>query len=101
MKATDWFYHTKEWQKVRQSYIAERWGVDGGLCEMCHENTGLIVHHKVHISPSNMHDPEITLNHDNLQLVCHHCHDVIHGYANQEKHESRITFDAMGNVIPK
>lgn len=101
MKATDWFYHTKEWQRCRESYIAERRSIDGGVCEICKTNPGDIVHHKKHIDAANMHDPDVTLNHDNLQFVCHHCHDVIHGYGGQQKSENRITFDAMGNVIPK
>ena len=101
MRSTDWFYKTKAWDKCRSAYIAERRGVDGGVCEICRENIGLIVHHKIKISAANMNDPDITLNHENLQLVCHHCHDVIHGYANSEKHPSRVTFDLMGNPIPK
>ena len=101
MKLTDWFYKTDAWRRCRAAYIAERRGVDGGLCEICHENLGLIVHHKIHITAGNMNDPEITLNHKNLMYVCHHCHDIIHGYGGSEKHASRVMFDAMGNPIPK
>ena len=78
-----------------------RRGIDGGMCEICGENPGLIVHHKEHITARNINDPDIALNYENLQLVCHHCHDVVHGYGNSEKHSSRVTFDAMGNPIPK
>lgn len=101
MKATDSFYFSQAWKRCRSAYIAERHGIDGGMCEICHDNLGYIVHHKIHITPFNMNDTNITLNTDNLQYVCHHCHDVIHGYANQQKNENRITFDALGNVIPK
>ena len=100
-KYTDWFYKTKSWERCRSAYIAYRRGVDGGMCEICHENIGLIVHHKIHLDPGNMNDPDITLNHENLQLVCHHCHDVIHGYGNSQKKPSRVTFDMMGNPVPK
>ena len=101
MRVTDWFYKTRSWERCRAAYIARRHGIDGGLCEICRENLGVIVHHKIHLNARNMHDPEVTLNQDNLQYVCHHCHDVIHGYGNNEKNSSRVTFDAMGNPIPK
>ena len=37
---------------------------------------GYIVDHIEEISPSNIGDPEITLNHDNLQYICQPCHNI-------------------------
>ena len=101
MKETNWFYNSQAWKRCRSAYISERRGIDGGLCEICHNNLGFIVHHKKHITPLNINDPDVTLNKDNLMYVCHHCHDRIHGYGGKEKNESRVSFDAMGNPIPK
>lgn len=93
------FYKSKAWQQCRAGYIAYRRGLDGGMCEICQEVPGYIVHHKQHITPHNINNPDVTLNWSNLQYVCKHCHDVEHGYCDQSK-PSRVTFDADGNPIP-
>lgn len=31
---------------------------------------GAIVHHKEHLTPQNINDPDITLSEDNLELLC-------------------------------
>jgi len=93
------FYKSKAWQQCRAGYIAYRRGLDGGMCEICQEVPGYIVHHKQHITPHNVNNPDITLSWDNLQYVCKHCHDVEHGYCEQSK-PSRVTFDTDGNPIP-
>lgn len=93
------FYKGKAWQRCRAGYIAFRRGVDGGMCEICHDVPGYIVHHKQHITPHNVNDPDVTLNWSNLQYVCKHCHDVEHGYCEQSQ-PSRVQFDADGNPLP-
>ena len=40
------FYHSRQWKKCRDSYIRQRIGIDGGLCELCQSSLGYIVHHK-------------------------------------------------------
>lgn len=88
------FYKTKVWKECRKAYIKSV----GGLCERCWAKGiikhGDIVHHKIHLSPENINDPSITLNPDNLELVCRDCHAEIH-----KKTESRYTVDEMGHVI--
>lgn len=53
------------------------------MCEICSRNglivPGEIVHHVIHLNESNINDPDITLNINNLQLVCRDCHAKIHG----------------------
>ena len=93
------FYKSKAWQRCRAGYIAFRRGVDGGMCEICHDVPGYIVHHKQHITSHNINDPDVTLNWSNLQYVCKHCHDVEHGYCEQSQ-PSRVQFDADGNPLP-
>lgn len=91
------FYAGKAWQKVREGYIHQRYGIDGGMCEVCHERPGYIVHHKKELTPMNISNPEITLNYSNLQYVCKKCHDRIHGYCGRENKAGRIVmFDKNG-----
>lgn len=72
------FYNSKQWRGCRESYIAKRIAIDGGMCERCKDKMGYIVDHKREITPSNINDPEITLNHDNLSYLCHDCHNKKH-----------------------
>ena len=87
------FYKTAAWVKCRQSYIRKV----GGLCERCWKKGlithGEIVHHKIYLTPENIRDPKITLNHKNLELLCRQCHAEEH-----EKRERRYRVDKDGNV---
>jgi 5-methylcytosine-specific restriction protein A len=67
------FYHSKAWKDCRASYIMKV----HGLCERC-EAGGKIVHHKIYLNEENIHDPAITLSHDNLELLCQDCHNAEH-----------------------
>ena len=90
------FYDSKAWRECRAAYIAEREAKDGGMCETCHEKPGYIVHHKVWLTPDNINDPDITLNHDMLKYDCLECH-------NKEKEngeEEKYTFDLDGHIVP-
>lgn len=89
------FYSSLAWQNTRKAYTSSV----GGLCERCLKKgiyqAGEIVHHIKHITPDNINDPNITLNWDNLQLVCRECHAQIH------EHDSRRRYavDDLGHVI--
>ena len=89
------FYNSKAWKDCRASYIAKCIAIDGGMCQTCHKELGKIVHHKVWLTPDNINDPMVTLNHDNLKYDCQTCH-------NQEKEEEqeqpRYYFDG-GKII--
>lgn len=70
------FYKSTPWKRARQAYIDKRLAIDGGICELCHEEPGYIVHHfKVWLDDINCNDPEIALNEDNFQYVCLTCHN--------------------------
>lgn len=87
------FYKSRTWQKCRASYIQKVFG----LCERCGE-PGKIVHHKKYINAENVHDPYITLNHINLELLCQDCHNKEHF----EKHSpirEGLMFDEDGNLV--
>jgi len=80
--AKEWaksFYSSPAWAKCRKSFIRQRMGIDGGLCQECHERPGEIVHHRAWLTPQNIDDPDYTLSYRNLEYVCHNCHDIIHG----------------------
>ncbi|MDT0163831.1 HNH endonuclease [Bacillus sp. AG4(2022)] len=88
------FYKSAAWRKCRNAYFKSKYG----LCERCAE-PGKIVHHKRYITPDTIDNPMITLNHDNLELLCQDCH-------NREHHSDGITaeglaFDSEGNLIKK
>ena len=93
MKATDSFYYTQAWKQCREAYTK----YVGGLCERCYRNgvvtPGEIVHHKIHLTPKNMNDPSITLNFDNLELLCRDCHGQEHSTK-----PKRFKVDSLGRV---
>lgn len=69
------FYHSKSWIKCRAAFIAERINTDGGMCEHCKERLGYIVDHKEELTPSNIDNPDISLNQNNFQYLCLECHN--------------------------
>lgn len=72
------FYNSKAWKKCRESFISDRIDADGGLCQRCREYTGYIVHHKKMLTPENINDAMVTLNHENLEYLCLRCHNDEH-----------------------
>ena len=81
--AKEWakkFYKSKGWINCRASYINERRAIDGGMCEVCKQELGYIVHHKILLTPENINDPEIALNHKHLTFDCKRCHDKEEGH---------------------
>lgn len=89
------FYNGKAWKKCRQSYIEST--IDR-LCERCGE-PGEEVHHIIYLSPSNINNPEITLSHDNLELLCQSCHSREHNSNNQDDVREDVMFDSNGDLI--
>lgn len=72
------FYKSTAWQHTAQNYMKSV----GGLCEEC-QRRGIyrpaeIVHHKIHITPANLEDPEIALYWGNLEALCRKCHGERH-----------------------
>jgi 5-methylcytosine-specific restriction endonuclease McrA len=94
--AKEWakhFYNSTRWQAVREAYYTSQ----HGLCERCN-NPGEIVHHKIYITPGNIHDPNITVNWNNLELLCRECHKKEHD-GNLRATEEGLIFDENGDVI--
>ena len=91
----DDFYISTGWKRCARGYRA----FVGGLCERC-RTKGLIVpaeevHHKIHLTPENINQPEIALNWRNLIALCKDCHMKEH------RKEKRWEVDEDGNVTPR
>ena len=102
--AQDWakpFYNSKAWKKCRESYIQKRLLIDGGMCEICHAEPIYIVHHKTNLTPVNIKDPDIALNHCNLEGNCKACHDRQEGHFIDSLNVSKLNclFDESGNPV--
>lgn len=87
------FYKSRTWQKCRQSYFDSQFG----LCERCNQ-PGKIVHHKTYINSHNINDPNVTLNHQNLELLCQECHNREH-FERFSPIKEGLMFDDNGDLI--
>jgi len=75
------FYNSKAWRELRPEILRR----DNHTCQACWAKgkytMGNIVHHKIEL----MDDPTLGLVEDNLETVCHDCHE--------EKHPNRFKKD--------
>lgn len=89
-------YSSKAWQDCRNGYAAKV----GYLCERCLSRgiyrPGTIVHHIVELTPQNVDNPHVSLNWDNLQLLCRDCHAEVHKSYNKGR---RYQIGDNGEVI--
>lgn len=86
------FYGSSEWRKCRAAFRRAK----GGLCERCAAagriTPGTEVHHKIRLTPDNLGDPEVTLNWQNLELLCETCHEEEH------RRKAEMRTDCYGHV---
>lgn len=83
------FYKSIPWQVARELKIREA----NGKCERCGA-LGEDAHHKTRLTVQNVMDTSISLNQDNLELLCKKCHNAEHKRFSKEKE-----FDEEGNLI--
>ncbi|WP_135553201.1 HNH endonuclease [Paenibacillus cymbidii] len=88
------FYNSKAWLICRAAYIAKVFG----LCERCGA-PGKIVHHTVWLTPQNINDPSISLNHDLLEYLCQDCHNKEHMGSHEPVVAEGLRFDEYGNLV--
>lgn len=92
------FYSSKRWQDCRNGYARSV----GFLCENCLRRgiykPGEIVHHRIEIDPITIHNPEVALNWNNLELLCRECHAEAHDYRTKDR---RYTIGADGKIFLK
>lgn len=85
------FYKSAAWQVARQIKYQEQ----DGRCERC-KRVGEEVHHKIRLTVDNVSDTSVSLNQNNLELLCKDCHNKEHKRFTKEKE-----FDSDGNLIPR
>ena len=85
------FYKSIPWQVAREIKIREA----NGKCERCGA-LGEEVHHKIRLTVLNVTNPEISLNQENLELLCKKCHNAEH-----KRFSKSQQFDQDGNLISK
>ena len=97
----DQFYGSYAWQQCRRAYKEAK----GRLCERClakglinpgSRQNPLQVHHKIHLTEENLMDPTISLNWDNLELLCQQCH--LEEHADDHQNTKRWRVDENGRV---
>ncbi|TCT23381.1 HNH endonuclease [Melghiribacillus thermohalophilus] len=86
------FYKSKAWRQCRDAYYVAK----HGLCERC-SSPGKIVHHRIYLTPENINDPDISLNWNNLELLCQDCHNKEHH--GTEPVADGLRFDESGNLV--
>ena len=90
------FYNSKAWKNCQKAYKAYRLGI----CERCGSPEGTEVHHKIMLNEHNINDASITLNFDNLELLCQTCHakhhNRKHGFCRDD-----VCFNEFGDLVKK
>ena len=87
------FYRSKAWRTTRQAYFNKKFGI----CERC-GSPGDIVHHKIYLTPTNINDINISLNMDNLELLCQDCHNKEH-FSKNSATQYGLAFNSDGELI--
>lgn len=71
------FYWSKAWRDLSYLLKVQR----GGKCERCGARAksigGLIGHHKTELTEDNVDNANISLNPDNIEVICQRCHNAI------------------------
>lgn len=105
------FYKSKAWKATRDAYMrhpveTEAGTCPPGMCERCFASGLLvaaeIVHHRIHVEPDTVNDPNVTLDFGNLERLCRKCHADEHPEIYGRKPEDaapRVRFDVDGNVV--
>ncbi|TYP67682.1 HNH endonuclease [Paenibacillus methanolicus] len=88
------FYNGSAWKKCRAAYIASVFG----MCERC-PRPGHIVHHKKYLTPENINNPAVSLNHALLEYLCQDCHNKEHHGSLEPVIREGLAFDPYGNLI--
>lgn len=72
------FYTTKAWRDLAYALKIKV----NGTCNRCGHNVidfkYLIGHHKIELTEDNVEDVSVSLNPDNVEVICHSCHNKEH-----------------------
>ena len=83
------FYKSDVWKLAREIKIMNV----NGRCERC-VGIGVEVHHIQRLSVDNVKDASVSINPENLELLCKDCHNKEH-----ERFSNKIRFDKEGNPL--
>ena len=93
---THGFYTSKAWRRNSRAYLES---VDG-LCERCRAAgrivPAVIVHHRIHLTPENIKDPQYSMAWSNLEALCQDCHNKEH---HADFREQRYAFAPDGSLL--
>ena len=89
------FYTSKAWQKCRRYVIADILSRDGALyCSRCRkeimEPNDAVLHHIKPLDDDTVGDPDVAYNPDNLEILCHACHNAEHDKGWSLSREKRV-----------
>ena len=87
------FYSSKAWKQCRAQVLRR----DLYTCAECY-GRAQEVHHRTELTPTNINDPMVSLNPDNLVSLCHDCHTKITKGSTGDVSEGYY-FDENGQVI--
>jgi len=97
MKALYDFYRSKQWENLLTVLRNERVDSSGNIiCEHCGKpiikKYDCIGHHKIELTEKNYTDYNISLNPDNIALVHHRCHNLIHNKLSYSQRQVYIVY---------
>jgi len=84
------FYKSKAWVVARNIKTS----ATKGKCERCGA-VGEEVHHKIRLTVENVSDTSISLNQENLELLCRDCHNKEHDRFKKKE----LLFNENGDLI--
>jgi len=97
MFTLDNFYTSKDWRNFLGVLKSERVNDEGFIiCEYCGKPIvrayDCIGHHVIELTEENVNDYNISLNADNVQLIHHKCHNIIHNKLGYSKRGIYIVY---------
>lgn len=87
------FYDSDAWRRTRAAYMEAH----NHICERC-GRPARVVHHKVWLDESNIGDPSVSLNWDNLECLCQDCHNAEH--FGSRAVAPGLAFTSDGELVP-
>ncbi|NMK38210.1 HNH endonuclease [Megasphaera elsdenii] len=89
------FYCSAKWTKLADLYRKSHFYI----CEKCGAPNSFEVHHVKELDTINVDDPTVSLNTDNLILLCHDCHNRIHHRFTSKQSKREYRYDKYGHVV--
>lgn len=87
------FYKSLAWIECRLSFMISKFFI----CNRC-DGSATIAHHTTYLTPENINDPEISLNHEKLEALCHDCHNKEH-FGKCDVVVEGLMFDSDGQLV--